>query len=351
MLRFIVKRLVNGFFIVLGVILVVFFIFQVMPGDPVDMMLGQRSDIASKETIKKEYGLDKPLLYQLGQYVNDLSPLSFHEHTGKNKEKYHYLSLFQIGNTATVIKKPYLRRSFQDNRLVSEIIWEGLKRTAWLAVSAMLFASIIGILMGVFAALHQNSWIDYLLVSGSILGISIPSFVTGVLISFLFAVHWQDLTNLNLYGYIYQIDPFRGGHYQWKNLLLPMLTLGIRPLAIITQLTRSSMLDVMKQDYIRTAKAKGLPFIKVVFKHALRNALNPVVTAVTGWLASLMAGAFFVEVIFSWGGLGAVTVNAVFSMNFPVVMGATLMVSVLFVIVNIVVDIMYAALDPRIRLE
>lgn len=326
-------------------------IFQVMPGDPVAMMMGQRSDIASKEAIEREYGLDQPLPIQFIHYLNDLSPISFHEDSKNNTEKYTYSRLIPLGSSVLVAKKPYLRRSFQDNRLVTEVIGQGLGRTCWLAFAAMFFATFIGIIMGIFAALNQNTWIDYALVTGSVFGISIPSFVTGVLIAFLFAVHWHEWTGLNLYGYIYQVDPFTGGYYEWKNLILPALTLGIRPLAIITQLTRSSMLDVMKQDYIRTARAKGLSWFNVVFKHALRNALNPVVTAVSGWLASLMAGAFFVEVIFGWGGLGSVTVGAVFTLNFPLVMGATIFVAVLFIIVNILVDVLYAVLDPRIRLE
>ena len=136
-----------------------------------------------------------------------------------------------------------------------------------------------------------------------------------------------------------------------RNLLLPAVALGIRPLAIITQLTRSSMLDVLGQDYIRTARAKGLSQMATVLHHALRNALNPVVTAVSGWLASLMAGAFFIEYIFNWKGLGTVTLRAVENLDFPVVMGATLFVAALFVVINIAVDVLYAVLDPRVKLD
>jgi len=157
---------------------------------------------------------------------------------------------------------------------------------------------------------------------------------------------------LSLTGQLYETDPFTGArHLVLRNLLLPAVALGIRPLAIITQLTRSSMLDVLGQDYIRTARAKGLSQAATVLHHALRNALNPVVTAVSGWLASLMAGAFFIEYIFNWKGLGTVTLRAVENLDFPVVMGATLFVAALFVVINIVVDVLYAVLDPRVKLN
>ena len=351
MIQFLIKRLLNGFLVLLGVAFTVFMIFQVLPGDPTSMMLGQRSDLATKEALKKEYGLDKPLPTQFAHYINDLSPISFHHHSSEQEEKYEYTPLFTLGSVTTVIKSPYLGRSFQDNRLVSEIISQGLVKTFWLALVAMTFATIIGITLGTIAALKQNSWVDHLFVTGSILGISIPSFVAGVLLAYLLAVKMHDFTGLNLFGYMIQIDPFEGEYLEFKNLFLPALTLGIRPLAIIVQLTRSSMLDALKEDYVRTAKAKGLSPFQVIVKHALRNALNPVITVISGWFASLLAGAFFVETIFSWGGLGSVTIQAVFTKNFPVIMGATLFIAAIFILVNILVDIMYAVLDPRIRLN
>ncbi len=350
MIRYISKKMLSGFLVLLGVIFIVFVIFQVMPGDPVSMMLGQRSDEASKKAITDEYALDKPLFTQFSYYINDLSPLSIHEESVRNKEKYNYALAVPVGSNMILVKQPFLRRSFQDNRLVSEVIWEALIRTFWLAITALIFASVVGITLGIIAALNQGSWLDQTLVSLSITGISIPSFVAGVLLSYLFAVHLRDFTGLKLFGYMVQIDPFDGPYLSIKHLFLPALTLGIRPLAIITQLTRSSMLDVLKEDYIRTAKAKGLSTYSVVVKHALRNAINPVITVISGWFASLLAGAFFVESIFSWGGLGSVTVQAVFNKNFPVIMGATLIVAFIFIIINILVDILYSLLDPRVRL-
>lgn len=351
MIQFFIKRLLYGLLVLFGVVTVVFFIFQVLPGDPISMMMGQRSDVASQRALEREYGFDKPLGIQYVHYLNDLSPISLHDDTVDNKEKYNYATVFTISGTSLVLKKPYLRRSFVDNRLVVDVLSQGFIRTMWLAATAMFIASVLGIFLGVFAALRYGSWLDSFLVSSSILGISVPSFVSGVLLAFLFAVKLHDYTNLNLFGYLVDIDPFIGKKVVLKNLFLPALTLGIRPLAIIVQLTRSSVLDIIKEDYIRTARAKGLSYRVVVFKHVLRNALNPVVTIISGWFASLLAGAFFVETIFSWGGLGAITVNAVFTKNFPLVMGTTIFIAVVFIIINALVDVIYALLDPRIRLN
>jgi peptide/nickel transport system permease protein len=216
----------------------------------------------------------------------------------------------------------------------------------------MLLAAVGGVALGVAAALRPQSWLDRVLVTTSVLGISVPSFVAAILIAVTFGFYWSHWTGLSLTGQLYETDPFTGErHLVLRNLLLPAVALGVRPLAIIMQLTRSSMLDVLSQDYIRTARAKGLSASATVLHHALRNALNPVVTAVSGWLASLMAGAFFIEYIFNWKGLGTVTLRAVENLDFPVVMGATLFVAAIFVLINIAVDMLYALLDPRVKIS
>jgi peptide/nickel transport system permease protein len=215
----------------------------------------------------------------------------------------------------------------------------------------MLFASIVGILLGVLAAVKQNTWMDTGAVFASVTGISAPSFFTGIVIAYVFGYLLSQYTHLHMTGSLFDVDPFAGKVLTLQNLILPALTLGISPLAIVVQLTRSSMLDVIKQDYIRTAYAKGLSQKVVLFKHGLKNALNPVVTAITEWLASLMAGSFFVEYIFGWKGIGKTTVDALMKFDFPVVMGSVLVIASLFVIVNILAYIAYAMLDPRIALE
>ena len=160
---------------------------------------------------------------------------------------------------------------------------------------------------------------------------------------------FKDYTGLSPSGSLYEFDEWTGDQLSWSNLILPAITLGLRPLSIIIQLTRSAILEVLSQDYIRTARAKGLPEKRVIFGHALKNALNPVVTAVSGWLAGLMAGAVFVEKIFNWKGIGYAVVEALNNNDLPVVMGATLVFALIFVVMNILVDIIYGLLDPRIR--
>ena len=181
---------------------------------------------------------------------------------------------------------------------------------------------------------------------------SVPSFFSAILIAWLFGFVLNDLTSLNMTGSLYEVDDYgRGSFLQIKNLILPAITLGIRPLSVIIQLCRSSLLEVLGEDYIRTALAKGLNHYIVIFKHALKNALNPLITTVSGWFASMLAGAVFVEYIFGWNGIGKEIVDALNKMDLPVVMGAVLFIALIFVIINILVDIVYAWLDPRIRIN
>lgn len=351
MLKFILRRLSYGFFVLFGVALVVFFLFHILPGDPARIALGQRADAETLKNKRKAYGLDQPLPVQLIDYLNDLSPIGVHPDTEEARKQYEYAKLFPVSDESVLaIKLPYLRRSFESDKKVSEIIGLTFEGTFWLAFAAMVFASIFGILFGLIAALNQGTFWDHLLVGGSSLGISAPSFVTATLMSLVFGFYLSEYTGLSITGYLWELEG-TGRRLVLKNLILPAITLGIRPLAIITQLTRSSMLEVLGQDYIRTAKSKGLGKMIIIFKHALKNALNPVVTAVTGWLASLLAGAFFVEIIFNWRGLANRTIRAVWVLDFPVIMGTTLVVATAFIVISMLVDILYAILDPRVRLR
>lgn len=351
MFKFLFKRIGYGFLVLFGVTVVVFFLFHALPGDPVSLIAGQRSDIRTRQSITKELGLDKPMHIQFLHYINDLSIVSVHPANEENKEKYRYKEITSLGEHVLVFKWPYMRRSFQTNKKVTQIIADNIDDTFWLALSAMTIASLLGISLGIIAALKQNTFVDHFFISFSVLGISIPSFVSAILVAMIFGFYLSDYTGLNLTGQLWENDPVKGRQLQLQNLILPAITLGIRPLAIIMQLTRSSMLEVLSKDYIRTAYAKGLSKIRVVLKHALKNGMNPVITAVSGWLASLMAGAFFVEYIFDWKGLGFTTIKAVQSLDFPVVMGITLFIAAIFVIINIFVDLLYALVDPRIRLS
>lgn len=347
-----------GILVLYGVITVIFFLFNVLPGDPATIMLGQRANKEAIEAIHKDLGTDRPVLEQYAMYLNDLSPVSIHNNTNTEShwylspEKYSWKPLFTLGKTKSVVLKlPYLRRSYITKRPVSDIIEETLPETAVLAFSSIVIASIIGIFLGIISAIKQNSLYDRLSFIFAVLGMAAPSFFVGLIIAWLFGYVLADYTGLTPTGSLYDIDVWDGEKLKLKNLILPSITLGIRPLAIVVQLMRSSLLDVMSQDYIRTAKAKGLSMYSIIIKHALKNALNPVVTAISGWFAGLMAGAIFVEKIFNWKGIGYEVFDALTKNDLPVVMGATLIFATIFVVINILVDIAYGVLDPRVRVK
>ncbi len=348
MLQFITKKMRYGLLVLVGVVVIVFFLFQGF-GDPARLVLGQSGDAKTINNIRKQLGLDKPKWQQFLLYANDVSPIAIHSVEDiKNKQ----LKGFFIGSASTklCLKVPYLRRSYQTKKNVTDVLMEALPGTIILAFTAMFIATIIGILLGVLAAVKQNTIWDTGSIFASVLGISAPSFFMGIILAYLFGFVLSHYTGLSMTGSLYSIDPFTGKHLQLKNLILPAITLGIRPLAIIVQLTRSAMLDVLEQDYIRTAYAKGVSKQTVIFKHALRNALNPVITAITGWFAELLAGAFFVEYIFGWQGIGKVTVDALEKLDFPVVMGSVLITATFFILVNIIADVLYSIVDSRVKL-
>lgn len=358
MIKYITKKILYSLLVLYGVITVIFFLFNVLPGDPATIMLGQRANADAIEAIHKDLGTDRPILEQYAMYLNDLSPISVHNNTNNqslwflNPEKYSWTPLMTIGeNKSVIIKLPYLRRSYITKRRVSDIIIETLPETAVLAFTSIVIASIVGIFLGIISAIKQNTFYDRLSLVLAVLGMAAPSFFVGLIIAWLFGYVLTDYTGLSPTGSLYDIDVWDGEKLKLKNLILPSITLGIRPLAIVVQLMRSSLLDVMNQDYIRTAKAKGLTMSSIIIKHALKNALNPVVTAISGWFAALMAGAVFVEYIFSWKGIGYEVFEALTKNDLPVVMGATLVFATIFVITNIFVDIAYGVLDPRVRVK
>jgi peptide/nickel transport system permease protein len=271
-------------------------------------MLGQRADVASIEAIRKQLGLDDPIYVQYVRFI------------GKAIQ----------GD---------LGRSYSSNRDVLRTIVETFPATALLAVSAMILSTILGIIVGVISAVKPYSLRDNFSMLFALFGISFPPFAFGLIMALVFG-SWLKLFPISGYvnnGLVY--------------LILPMVTLALRPLSIIARLTRSSMLDVLGQDYVRTAMSKGLSSWKVIVKHALRNALNPVVTTISAWLAGLLGGAFFIEYIFNWPGIGLLAINSILSLDFPMIQGTVLFTAVIFIIVNMVVDIIYAFLDPKVKLS
>ncbi len=348
MLKFIIKKSLYGLLVLVGVVVLVFFLFQGF-GDPSRLVMGQSGDSTTQANIKKELYLDQPKWKQFVFYLNDVSPICFHSKTEIEKKKLQ--GLFIGGSTKFGIKVPYLRTSYQTKRPVWNVLMQALPGTLMLAFAAMFIAILIGIPLGVMAAVKQNTWFDTSAIFSSIVGISAPSFFTGIIMVYIFGFVLSDWTGLHIAGNWFVIDDDGNKRLTLQNLILPAVTLGIRPLAIITQLTRSAMLDVLDQDYIRTAYAKGLSKRKVIWKHGLRNALNPVITAITGWFAELLAGAFFVEYIFGWQGIGKVTVDALEKLDYPVVMGSVLVAATFFILINILADILYGVVDPRVRVE
>lgn len=356
MFQFIINKLFYGVLTLFGVVTVIFFLLNKTPGDATLMMLGQRADKNQVTILKKKYGFDKPLTTQYFYYLNDVSPLSFHsknntDYTFLSDNKYKYLKLLSLGNITIVIKQPYLRQSFQKNgKNVSEVISETLPNTAILAFVAIFIAIGLGIILGIFSALFKDTFFDRLIAIISTLGMSIPSFFSAIVFAWLFGFVLHKYTSLEMTGSLYEVDDFGEGSYiQWKNLILPAFVLGIRPLAVIIQLMRNSLLETFNQDYIRTAKAKGLSQYQIIKKHALKNSLNPVVTAVSGWFASMLAGAVFVEYIYNWNGIGKELINALNMKDYPVIIGISLLIASLFIVINIFVDIIYSWLDPRVK--
>lgn len=332
-----------------GVVVLVFFIFQAF-ADPARLIAGQTGDKKTMDNIRKDLYLDQPKWKQFLLYINDVSPVGVH--TKQEIEEKKLRGFFIGGTTKFGIKVPYLRRSYQTKKDVIDILLEALPGTLMLAFAAMLFATVTGIFLGILAAVKRNTWLDTASVFASVIGISAPSFYMAIVIAYVFGVVLHAYTGLPLTGSWFNIDETNGERYlTLQNVILPAITLGIRPLAIITQLTRSSMLEVLGQDYIRTAYAKGLSRTQVIYRHALRNALNPVITAITGWFAELLAGAFFVEYIFGWQGIGKVTVDALEKLDYPVVMGSVLFSATIFVLVNILSDILYGIIDPRVKMK
>ena len=358
MIQFALKKISNVLVTLLGVSTFVFFLFYILPGDPSQMMLDQKSDSKQLELIQKKYGFNLPISHQYFYYLNDLSLISYHS---KNDKKFNYYDEVKYGgfiilnmkNSVIVFKSPYLRTSYQKTgKEVAEIIKETLPNTIYLSITSILIAIFIGLFFGILSALNKDNFLDKFLQLFSSLGISIPSFFSAIIFSWFFGYVLFEYTNLNMNGNLYELDDM-GEKYQLKikNLILPSIVLGIRPIAIITQLMRSELIDVLNQNYIVTAKSKGLSTFKIVLNHGIKNSLNPVITAISGWFASLLAGSVFVEYIFGWKGIGKEIVESLNSLDIPVVMGAVLTIATIFIFINIVVDILYILIDPRINFE
>ncbi|MGG6294201.1 ABC transporter permease [Leptolyngbya sp. AN02str] len=332
MLRYIAKRLLDLIPVLLGISLLVFLFLQFIPGNPAIVLLGPRATPAQVEALMEQMGLNQPLPVQYFAFLSRLIRLD-------------------------------LGRSIISGIPIMQEIGTRWAATFELSVAAMLFSMVVGIPAGIIAAVKKNGWIDNIAMSGSLLGVSMPVYWLGLLLVYLFAVNlqwlppsgrisvgvnFQPITGFYVLDALMQLNfPALGNIL--SHLILPAMTVGTIPLAIVARITRSAMLEVMSQDYIRTARAKGVVERLVISKHALKNALLPVVTIVGLQFGTLLSGAILTETIFSWPGLGSWIYEGILARDYPVVQGGVVFVAIVFVLVNLLVDVSYAFLDPRIQ--
>lgn len=334
MFNYIIKRLLALIPILIGVAVIVFLIVHLIPGDPAQTMLGERASDEALAKLREDMGLNDPLPVQFWRYVKDLL-------------------------------RGDLGRSIMSNNPVSQELSQRFPATLELSFFAICFAVFVGVPAGIFASINQNSWFDNLSMLIALMGVSMPIFWLGLMFIWLFAVElgwfppssrigvgleFIPITNLYVIDSIIQLN-FAALKDVIHHLFLPAVALGTIPMAIIARMTRSSMLEVLKKDYIRTAYAKGLKRKMVIFKHALKNAMVPIITVVGLQFGVLLGGAVMTETIFSWPGLGKYLVDAIYARDFPIVQGGILFFAGVFVIVNLIVDLSYALVDPRIQYE
>lgn len=340
------KKILSGVFVLVSVVVIVSSIIYLAPVDPTRLTFGQRSDSSTVLRKQQELGMDQSLTVQLISYLSDISPIVVAEKSAYGNKQ---IGIVNFGSKALIFKWPTWRESFQSGRPVEDLFRESIPKTLILALASFIFAAILGLFFGVVSALNKGSFLDRLLLTFSTLGISVPSYVAAIFLAIIFAYILRPITGLNMQGSIFEINDYGDDIIVLKNLILPSIALGIRPISIITQLTRSAFLDVLNQPYIRTAKAKGITFIQVLQKHVSQNAMNPIITSLTGWLASLMAGAYFVEKVFNFKGLGEMTINALLNYDVPVILASMIFVCIVFIVINILTDMLYYVFDPSLR--
>lgn len=305
MLSYIVNRLLTTLPVLLGVSTITFLLLHLVPGDPVDLILGERASMADRQALRESMGLDRPMLAQYTHFLNGLAHAD-------------------------------LGRSVFSSRPVVEEIWIRLPATAELTVGAMIMALLIGLPLGVLTAVKHNSFFDQTLLVGSLLGISVPGFLLGPLLIWVFAL---------------QLDLFpvseRGG---LEHLFLPALSLALPLGSVLMRVTRAAVLEVVNEEYITVAKSKGLPPWVLYFKHALANALIPILTTVGLQVGALLTGTVITETIFDWPGIGTLLFGAIQKRDYPLVQGCILFVATIYVLVNLLTDILYGFANPKVRL-
>ncbi|MEB6550349.1 ABC transporter permease [Heyndrickxia sporothermodurans] len=332
MVAYTIRRLLLLIPVLLGMVIIVFSLIHAIPGDPARTILGQLATKEAVADLTKQLGLDKPLYVQFFDYIKDLV----------------------TGNLGTSLKT---------QSPISEEIWPYFGATVELAVVAMIIAIIIGVNAGIISAWFQNSWFDYVVMLIALIGVSMPIFWLGLMEQYVFSIKLDllpttgrdDIRNpVEAITHLYLLDTLLQGRFDQfieviKHLILPSLALATIPMAIIARITRSSMLEVMRSDYIRTARAKGMKMFWVVYKHSLKNAFIPVLTIIGLQTGLLLGGAILTETIFGWPGMGTYIYEAIEFRDYPVIQSGILILALVFVLINLIVDLLYAAIDPRIK--
>jgi peptide/nickel transport system permease protein len=332
MFTYTMRRIASLIPVLFGMTLIVFAIIHAIPGDPAQVILGQRATKEAIETLTRELGLDRPWYIQYFDYIK---------------------ALFQ-GDLGT---------SLRTRGPINEEIWPYLAATAELTLVAMIIAVVIGVNAGIISAWFSNSWFDYAAMVLALVGVSMPIFWLGLMGQWLFSIElgWLPTTGrenvrdpITSITNFYLLDSLLQGRFDqfsevFRHIILPSLALATIPMAIIARMTRSSMLEVMKSDYIRTARAKGLPMFWVVYKHSLKNAIIPVLTIIGLQTGLLLGGAILTETIFGWPGIGRYVYDAIGYRDYPVIQSGILIIAAIFVSINLVVDLLYAFVDPRIK--
>lgn len=332
MFAYTVRRVLMVIPVLLGMSLVVFFMIRAIPGNPAQVILGQKATKEAVAALTHKLGLDQPWYVQYVKYVGGLL-------------------------------QGDLGESIRTGSAVADEIWPYLAATLELSLAAMLIAIVVGVNAGIISAWFQNSWFDYAAMVLALVGVSMPIFWLGLMEQWVFAIHLdllptsgrEDIRNpIEPITHLYLVDTLLQGNTEQfvqvlQHLMLPSIALATIPMAIIARITRSSMLEVMKSDYIRTARAKGLSMFWVVYKHSLKNAIIPVLTVIGLQTGLLLGGAILTETIFSWPGIGRYIYDAIGYRDYPVIQSGILIVATIFIFINLVVDLLYAAVDPRIK--
>jgi peptide/nickel transport system permease protein len=306
MLNYLIKRLLSTIPVLIGISLLLFFMLRMLPGDPAQVLAGQMATPQEIENIRHQLGMDRPIYEQYVVYLGRLVH-------------------FDLGRSART-----------QNPVIKEI-WARLPNTMLLAMIAITLACLFGIPAGIISAVKPYSWIDYLVSTSALFGLSMPVFWLGLMLVVVFSVILKWLP--------------AGGTGSWQHVILPSITLAAFVVAFIARMTRSTMLETLSQDFTTTARSKGLQERVIIVKHALKNALIPIVTVVGLQFGSLLSGAVLTETVFAWPGLGRLIVNSMLARDYPVIQGAILIFALLYILVNLIVDLLYALVDPRIRYD